>query len=89
MRWNLDTTHAEVEFAVKHLMISTVKGRFKSFSGTGVTSEDGSLKAVTMTIETPSIDTNAKQRDDHLWSADLFDAATFPTKDPWGNARAA
>ena len=40
MRWNLDTTHAEVEFAVKHLMISTVKGRFKSFSGTGVVDQN-------------------------------------------------
>lgn len=129
MRWNLDTTHAEIEFAVKHLMISTVKGRFKSFSGTGVTNEDGSLKAVTVTIDTTSIDTNASQRDDHLRSADFFDAEHFPkitfsstgvshtgsdvvisgdltikgmtkpvtlkgeftapTKDPWGNARAA
>ena len=79
MRWNLDTTHAEVEFAVKHLMISTVKGRFKTFSGTGVSNEDGTLKAVTMSIETPSIDTNAKQRDDHLRSADFFDAEQFPT----------
>jgi len=129
MRWNLDTTHAEVEFAVKHLMISTVKGRFKTFAGTGETSPDGTLKSVEMTIETASLDTNAQQRDDHLRSPDFFDVAshpqitftsrtirhhgpevaitgdltirgttqpvtlrgeyTAPTKDPWGNPRAA
>ena len=77
MRWNLDTTHAEVEFAVKHLMISTVKGRFKTFSGTGETNPDGTLKAVEMSIDTASIDTNAPQRDDHLRSADFFDVANF------------
>ena len=64
MRWNLDTTHAEVEFAVKHLMISTVKGRFKTFSGFGETAADGTLTAVEMSIDTASIDTNAQQRDD-------------------------
>lgn len=129
MRWNLDTTHAEVEFAVKHLMISTVKGRFKIFTGVGETAVDGTLKSVEMSIDTASIDTNAQQRDDHLRSADFFDVAshpkitftskqvtqqgsdvtiagdltirgtsrpvtltgeyTAPTKDPWGNPRAA
>ena len=78
MRWNLDTTHAEVGFAVKHLMISTVKGRFKTFTGTGETNPDGTLKSVDMSIDAASIDTNVQQRDDHLRSADFFDAANFP-----------
>lgn len=79
MRWNLDTTHAEVGFAVKHLMISTVKGHFKTFTGSGETNGDGSLKSVEMLIDTASIDTNVGPRDDHLRSADFFDAATHPT----------
>ena len=78
MRWNLDTTHAEVEFAVKHLMISTVKGHFRTFSGTGTTHPDGTLKSVAMSIDTASIDTNTQARDDHLRSADFLDAANHP-----------
>lgn len=79
MQWTLDSDHAEVEFAVKHLMISTVKGRFKQFSGTGRTAADGTLEAVSMAIDAASIDTNAKQRDEHLRSPDFFAAAAHPT----------
>jgi polyisoprenoid-binding protein YceI len=129
MQWTLDPTHAEVEFAVKHLMISTVKGRFRNFTGSGTTSADGTLGSVNLTIEAASIDTNTRQRDDHLRSADFFDTGshpeltfastsikqqgsdvtitgdltmrgvtrsvtlrgeyTAPSKDPWGNPRAA
>lgn len=79
MRWTLDPSHAEVEFAAKHLMISTVKGRFRKFSGTGTTTPDGRLSAVEMEIEAASLDTNVQQRDDHLRSPDFFDAAKHPT----------
>lgn len=78
MRWNLDSTHAEVEFAVKHLMISTVKGRFKTFTGTGETDPSGRLVSVEMTIEAASVDTNVSQRDEHLRSAEFFDSVAFP-----------
>ena len=78
MKWILDPTHAEVEFAVKHLMISTVKGRFRSFSGTGTTRPDGKLGEVQMTIDAGSLDTNVIQRDDHLRSADFFNVADHP-----------
>jgi polyisoprenoid-binding protein YceI len=78
MQWTIDTTHAGVEFAVKHLMISTVKGRFTRFSGTGTTGPDGALSSVAMTIDAASIDTNTAQRDAHLRSPDFFDVAAYP-----------
>lgn len=79
MRWTLDPTHSDVEFAVKHLMISTVKGRFKTFSGSGTTDAAGQLQAVRMEIDTASVDTNVAQRDDHLRSADFFDVERHPS----------
>ena len=78
MKWNLDTTHSAASFAVKHLMISTVKGQFKKFSGAGETNPDGTLKSVEMTLDVASIDTNENRRDEHLRSADFFDAANHP-----------
>src|SRR5690242_1377705 len=78
MQWTLDPTHPEVEFAVKHLMIATVTGRFRSFTGSGSTVADGTLGGVQMTIDADSIDTNAKQRDDHLRSPDFFDVPNHP-----------
>ena len=79
MHWTLDTTHSAAEFAVKHLMISTVKGRFSKLAGTGETNSDGTLKAVDMTLDVASIDTNEPKRDEHLRSADFFDVVRFPT----------
>jgi len=129
MKWNLDTSHSAADFAVKHLMISTVKGRFSKFDGKGETNPDGTLASVEMTLDVGSIDTNEPRRDEHLRSPDFFDAAahpkmtfrsrridqkgadvtiagdltirgttrpvtlrgefTGPSKDPWGNERAA
>ena len=78
MKWNLDITHSQAEFAVKHLMISTVRGRFKTLTGSGETNPDGTLKQVELRIDVSSIDTNNTQRDDHLRSPDFFDAAKLP-----------
>ncbi|MEK7241058.1 MAG: YceI family protein [Gemmatimonadota bacterium] len=79
MKWKLDTTHTQVGFSVKHMAISTVRGRFSKFDGTGETNDSGQLTAATFTIDAASIDTNQGQRDTHLRSADFFDAEQNPT----------
>ena len=78
MKWNLDTTHSAAEFAVKHLMISTVKGHFRTFTGTGETDANGILTSATLTIDVNSLSTNVDARDNHLRSPDFFDAANHP-----------
>lgn len=79
-KWTLDPTHAEVSFKVKHLVISTVTGYFRSLNGTVITeSEDNFENAkVDFSIDVSSIDTNQEQRDAHLRSADFFDADKHP-----------
>lgn len=77
--WQIDPAHTGVEFAVKHMMISTVKGRFGSVSGTITLDEaDLSGSSVEVEIEAASIDTRQEQRDEHLRSADFFDVENFP-----------
>ena len=76
--WTIDPTHAQVEFAVKHMAISTVRGQFKTFTATGETNDAGMPNALTMEIDAASISTNNEQRDGHLTSPDFFDAANFP-----------
>jgi polyisoprenoid-binding protein YceI len=74
--WKVDPVHSSVEFHVKHLGIATVKGQFKEFEGTV---EVGSNGAVAYgTVKTASVDTREPQRDDHLRSADFFEADTYP-----------
>jgi polyisoprenoid-binding protein YceI len=72
----IDQAHSDIEFKVKHLMISTVKGHFNTFSG-GV-SEDGNL---TVSMNVNSINTGSLDRDNHLKSADFFNHEEFPTID--------
>lgn len=77
--WQIDPSHSHVEFAVRHLMISTVKGRFSDVQGVVTTTgDDLSTATVDATIAVASIDTREPQRDAHLKSADFFDAETFP-----------
>ena len=78
-KWVIDPMHSEVQFKVKHLVISTVTGFFKSFEGTMETEgEDFENANIFFAINIDSIDTNQSQRDEHLKSADFFDAAQFP-----------
>jgi polyisoprenoid-binding protein YceI len=77
--WSIDPAHSHVEFAVRHLMISTVKGRFTDVSGVVTSHDDPAKGAVDIEIGVASIDTREAQRDAHLRSADFFDAENFPT----------
>ncbi len=79
MQWTLDTTHTQVGFSVKHMAISTVRGRFTKFNGAGETDAGGKIVKANFTIDATSIDTNQEQRDAHLRSADFFDTEQFPT----------
>src|SRR5665647_1494160 len=80
--WQIDGSHTGVEFAVKHLMISSVKGRFGDVSGmlTGDITNPESF-SLDVKLAAASIDTRQEQRDAHLRSADFFDAEKYPTLD--------
>jgi polyisoprenoid-binding protein YceI len=78
-KWVLDPMHSEVQFKVKHLVISTVTGLFKTFEGELVTETDDFEDAkVNFSLDVNSIDTHQEQRDEHLKSAEFFDAGTYP-----------
>lgn len=76
-KWVLDPTHSEILFKVKHLMITNVKGEFRSFSGE-IQGEDFSQSRVRIEIDSSSIFTNNEDRDKHLKSADFFDVENHP-----------
>jgi polyisoprenoid-binding protein YceI len=80
--WTLDPTHSELQFKVKHLMITTVTGSLKSFSASLIADgDDFTGSEISFTGEINSIDTGNTDRDNHLKSADFFDAATHATID--------
>ena len=77
--WDIDPAHSTVEFSVRHMMVTTVKGQFQKVKGTVELDEkDPSKSTVEVSIETASIDTREAKRDAHLKSPDFFDAAKFP-----------
>lgn len=76
--YDVDPSHSRVEFAVKHLGIATVKGHFGTFEGTFEAGENLASSRAYGTVEVASVNTNEPQRDDHLRSADFFDAANHP-----------
>lgn len=79
-KWAVDTAHSELQFKVKHLVISTVTGSFKSFSGEILGGDDHFDGAhVAISVDVNSIDTNQADRDNHLKSDDFFAVGTYPT----------
>jgi polyisoprenoid-binding protein YceI len=77
--WNVDASHSSVGFAVRHMMVSNVKGSFDKFTASvdGSPADPAAAK-ISATIEVASVNTREPKRDDHLRSADFFDAAKFP-----------
>lgn len=77
--WQLDVDHTFVEFAVKHMMITTVRGRFTGVHGVlHLNADDPHASSVEVRIDAASIDTRTAQRDAHLRSPDFFDVERFP-----------
>ena len=80
MAWQFDPAHSELAFSVKHMMVSTVRGRFRTFTADLALDEQQPTDShVNVTIDMTSIDTGADGRDAHLRSPDFFDTAQYPT----------
>jgi polyisoprenoid-binding protein YceI len=77
--WTIDPVHSDVAFAVRHMMVSKVRGHFTRFDGELVLASDPLASTVTATIDLTSIDTNNPQRDDDLRSARFLDIQAHPT----------
>src|SRR5690349_3198859 len=73
--WVVDTAHSSIEFGIKHLLITTVKGSFTEWEGAVDVAQDGTVSA-TAVVRAESIDTSQPQRDEHLRSPDFFDTAS-------------
>ncbi|QEH40401.1 YceI family protein [Chitinophaga sp. XS-30] len=77
--WKIDPAHSEIEFKVKHLMITNVTGHFGEYSATLESGKDDFSDAViSFEADVNSISTKNQQRDEHLKSADFFDSAKYP-----------
>lgn len=77
--WKLDPSHSTIEFVAKHMMITTVRGRFAEFEGTIVADEANiGASSVEVTMKAASIDSRADQRDAHLRSPDFLDVEKYP-----------
>jgi polyisoprenoid-binding protein YceI len=77
--WTIDPSHSTIEFVAKHMMITTVKGRFAEFTGTVVADEERLAdSSVEVTMQAASLDTRSEQRDAHLRSPDFLDVERYP-----------
>ncbi|MDO4240445.1 YceI family protein [Micrococcus sp.] len=77
--WNLDASHTEVGFTVRHAGISKVRGTFQAVSGTLTVAEDFARSSADITVDMQSIDTKDANRDGHLKGEDFFDVEKHPT----------
>lgn len=78
IKWTIDPIHSEVQFKVKHLVITTITGTFKEFSGDATAEDDFNNASINFETNIQSISTNNEQRDEHLRSSDFFEADKFP-----------
>ncbi|MFI5271968.1 MAG: YceI family protein [Ktedonobacterales bacterium] len=79
MAWQLDTSHSQIGFSVKHMMVSTVRGQFTRFAGTVALDEQQPERShVEVTIDPQSINTSDEKRDGHLRAADFFEVEKYP-----------
>ena len=78
--WALDATHSSVDFTVKHMMFAKVNGTFEKFDATiSADAEDLTTADISFTIDVGSVNTRNEDRDNHLRSADFFDAEAYPS----------
>lgn len=77
--WNVDPSHSSVSFSVRHLMITKVRGSFRTFSGTVTIASDPLASTVDATVDMASVDTGDENRDGHLRTGDFFDVEHHPT----------
>lgn len=78
--WTIDPAHSSAQFAVRHLMVTTVRGTLGAVRGTLTLDERAVTGSrVTATVDTAGVDTRDQKRDEHLRSADFLDTATYPT----------
>jgi len=76
--YKIDPVHSSINFSIRHLGINNVKGRFKEFQGT-ISLDNGTIAEADGTVQVKSVDTGVQKRDEHLLTADFFDAASYPT----------
>jgi len=77
--WNIDLAHSSINFSIRHMVVSKVRGRFAKYTGKlNLDESDLTRSVVEATIDASSIDTGTPQRDDHLRSPDFFDVEKFP-----------
>lgn len=77
--WNIDPAHTNIDFSVRHMMVSTVKGTFSDVSGTlSFDEESPEASSIEVQIGTASVNTNVGDRDNHLRSPDFFDVENYP-----------
>ena len=85
-RWQIDPGHAEIAFIGRHFLLTNIRGRFTRLTGVITVAEDPGESTAEVTIDMASVDSGSRARDDHLRSADHFDAARHPTATFTGRA---
>ena len=78
MKWSVDPVHSHVGFSVRHMMVTTVRGTFKTFSGTMEMGDDFASAHIAGEIDVVSVDTGNADRDNHLRANEFFDAPNHP-----------